>query len=71
MKNHFDHSKRYRNIGTQDVFTGQQADNLIELANPTMQAIILLSMVETDEPASAPKEKYGPVAGVLAKGAKK
>lgn len=51
--------KRYKRISNGDVFTGQQLRNLLEIANPTMQAIILLDAQETTEAASKPGEKYG------------
>lgn len=41
------------------VFTGKQILNLLKLADATLQAIILLSIVETDEKPLYPKTKYG------------
>lgn len=41
------------------VQTGQQILNLLELANPTVQAMLLLDIVETDKPATKPDDKYG------------
>jgi len=52
--------KNYERIGTGDVFTGQQILNLLELAQPAMQAILLLSIWVTDKPATNPKSRYGP-----------
>ena len=51
--------KRYKRISSGDVFTGEQLHNLLELANPVMQAIILLDVFETKEVATKPGEKYG------------
>lgn len=41
------------------VQTGQQILNLLNLANPELQALILLDIRETNEPATAPNNKYG------------
>lgn len=41
------------------VLTGKQVNSLLGLANPTMQAIILLSIQPTDQPATDPNSKYG------------
>lgn len=43
-------NNRYRRLSNSDVLTGQQILNLLELATPAMQAFILLSIQETDEP---------------------
>lgn len=51
--------KNYKRISNGDVFTGQQLLNLLEIASPDMQAIILLDVHETEEEATRPGEKYG------------
>lgn len=51
--------KNYRNILDDKIFTGQQILNLLSLSSPPMQAIILLSIKETYEPADKPKLRYG------------
>ncbi len=51
--------KNYKRISNGDVFTGQQLRNLLQLARPEMQAMILLDVQETQEAASKPGEKYG------------
>lgn len=51
--------RNYKNILDGKIFTGQQILNLLVLSSPPMQAIILLSIQETDEPADKPKLRYG------------
>ena len=51
--------KRYKRISSGDVFTGQQSLNLLKLAHPIMQAVILLDIFETKEIATNPNEKFG------------
>lgn len=51
--------KNYKNTLDGKIFTGQQILNLLSLSSPPMQAVILLSIKETDEPADKPKERYG------------
>lgn len=51
--------KNYKRPSTGDVFTGQQLHNLLKLASPTLQAVILLSVEKTTEAATKPGEKYG------------
>lgn len=53
-------NNHYRRLSNSDVFTGQQVLNLLELAEPVMQAIILLDIRETDEPINR-SGKYGTV----------
>lgn len=55
----FKPDRNYKRISNGDVFTGQQLRNLLEIANPVMQAVILLDVQETEEMASKPGEKYG------------
>ena len=50
--------KHYMRYSGKDVFTGRQILNLLEIAEPVMQAIILLDIVETDEPVNR-FGKYG------------
>ena len=50
--------KHYMRLSSRDVFTGQQILNLLELAKPVMQAIILLDILETDESVNC-FGKYG------------
>lgn len=51
--------KNYERIDNGDIFTGKQIVNLLEIASPAMQAIILLGITPTDKPATNPKSKYG------------
>ena len=51
--------QNYQRLSNEDVFTGKQILNLLELAKPAMQAIILLSIVKTDKPATRPDSRYG------------
>ena len=44
---------------TGKVHTGLQVLNLLEVAKPVMQAIILMDIEETDAPADKPDSKYG------------
>ena len=41
------------------VQTGQQIRNLLELATPKLQAMLLLDIWETNEPATSPTDRYG------------
>lgn len=54
--------KRYMRLSSLGVFSGRQILNLLELAKPVMQAIILLDIQETDEPLSR-FGKYGTETG--------
>ena len=54
-------SQNYERVGTPTIFTGKQINNLLALASPILRAIILLQIMPTDEPATDPKSKYGPV----------
>lgn len=54
-----DPKKNYRRLQTDQVFTGRQILNLLKIANKAMQAIILLGLAETDEPATNPSSDYG------------
>lgn len=51
--------KHYRSLSDDKIFSGKQILNLLELARPIMQAIILLDILETDEPISHPDSEYG------------
>lgn len=51
--------QNYERISSGHVHTGQQVINLLELASPTMQAIVLLGISATDKPANNPNDKYG------------
>jgi hypothetical protein len=53
-------SNNYERIDNSDVFTGQQLLNLLEIASPDMQAVILLGCMPTDKPPTHPGTKYGP-----------
>ena len=48
----------YKRLDSGDVFTGKQANNLMELAGPAYQAMLLLCLERTDEPAMF-DSKYG------------
>lgn len=39
--------------------TGRQILNLLELANPVVQAMLLLDVFETDKPATIQDDRYG------------
>ncbi len=52
-------NKNYERISNGHVHTGQQIINLLELATPKMQAIILLDIWMTDKEANYPNDKYG------------
>lgn len=41
------------------VQTGQQILNLLELATPAIQVMLLLDIWKTDEPATNPGDRYG------------
>ena len=51
--------KNYKNTVDGYIFTGQQVLNLLSLASPTIQAIFLLTIEETEELPTKPKSKYG------------
>lgn len=51
--------KNYRRLSNGHVFTADQITRLLELAKPEMQAVILLDIMPTDEPATNPGSKYG------------
>lgn len=53
-------NNHYRRLSNDNVFTGQQILNLLELAEPVMQAIILFDIKESDEPVNRLGE-YGTV----------
>ena len=55
---HVDTSANWVRFSNGEVLTGEQVNNLLDLANPTMQAIILLDITETDEPETWPGKKY-------------
>ena len=52
-------NRNYKRLSTGWVHTGKQIINLLELAKPELQAIVLLDIIETDEPAGKPDDKYG------------
>jgi hypothetical protein len=52
-------SKNWKRMSNGDVFTGKQINNLLELSNPIMQAMILMDIMETDEIPEDSKSKYG------------
>lgn len=54
-----DPCKNYERISTGWVHTGQQIINLLELASPMAQALILLDVWPTDKPAGKPDDRYG------------
>lgn len=54
----------YRRSGTGAVFTGKQFAELLAVATPVVQGMMLLSMTKTDEPATEPDSRYGPVRAV-------
>ena len=54
-------SRNYERYGTGAIFTGKQINALLALSTPVLQAIILLQIMPTAEPATDPKSKYGPV----------
>lgn len=58
-KFNIDPTKNYQRIDNGDIFTGQQVLNLLDIASKTMQAIILLSIAVTDQPATDPNSRYG------------
>lgn len=54
-----DPSQNYKRISNGHVFTGRQVLNLLEVAPPEIQAVVLLDIWETDSPATNPNDKYG------------
>lgn len=57
-------NKNYRRLSDPSrVFTGQQIANLLLLAKPAMQAIILLDIQETDDPPTHAADRYGVTGG--------
>lgn len=52
-------SKNYMVHTTGVIHTGTQILNLLEVATPVMQAVILLDIEETEAPATKPESKYG------------
>lgn len=58
-KFNIERTKNYQRISTNDVFTGQQVLNLLEISSPILQAILLLGIQETDQPATDPHSRYG------------
>lgn len=58
-KFNIDPTKNYEYVARGDVFTGQQILNLLDIAGESMQAVILLSIAVTDQPATEPNSRYG------------
>lgn len=58
-----DPNANYKRLSNGHVFSGQQVLNLLKLANPTMQAVILLDIQKTTEPVSYPDSRYGITTG--------
>lgn len=54
-----DPQQNYKRLDTGWIHTGQQIINLLELATPDIQAIILLGIQPTDEAAGKPNDRYG------------
>lgn len=55
-----DPDKNYKRPATGEVFSGEQILALLEIApSKDMEAIILMSIVPTDEPVTRPFSKYG------------
>lgn len=44
--------KNYRRLSNGDVLSGKQVNELLALAKPATQAIILFDITETDEPVN-------------------
>jgi len=59
-----DQSANYRRSGTGAVFTGKQFAELLAVATPIVQGMMLLTMTKTDEPATEPDSRYGPARAV-------
>ena len=59
MKKYFDPFKNYKRLDNGDIFTGKQLNSIMSLANPTVQAMILLSCIETDKQPIDSNSKYG------------
>ena len=57
--NKFNPNKNYERLSNGHVFTGKQLNKMCSIANPSMQAVILLDTKETDKPATKPNSDYG------------
>lgn len=59
MAHNINPNQNYRRLSNGHIFTGKQILELLKLASPAVQALILLDIVPTDSPAPNPNDRYG------------